>query len=136
MSMTNDKRWVRVTHCANIPLRQGRAVRLGHREIAIFNLGSRFLAVDNRCPHKAGPLSDGIVSGETVVCPLHAWKVNLETGKVANPNAASNCVETFPTRVEDGMVLVGVPTISPEEMSSACVEHREISLQLNSETLV
>ena len=56
-------------------------MKVGNREIAIFNLGDRFLAVDNRCPHKGGPLADGIVSGTTVVCPLHAWKMSLETGR-------------------------------------------------------
>jgi uroporphyrinogen-III synthase len=75
-------RWVRTARCEDIPLREARSVRFGDREIAIFNLGDRFLAVDNRCPHKGGPLSDGIVSGATVVCPLHTWKVNLETGSV------------------------------------------------------
>ena len=70
---------VRVNSC-DIPPREGRALILGGREIAIFNLGTRFLAIDNRCPHKGGPLSDGIVSANTVVCPLHAWKINLETG--------------------------------------------------------
>ncbi len=43
--------WVRVTTCDNIPLREGRAVIVGGRELAIFNLGDRFLATDNRCPH-------------------------------------------------------------------------------------
>ena len=53
--------WTRVTACDNIPPREGRAVSLAGREIAIFNLGDRFLAVDNQCPHRAGPLADGIV---------------------------------------------------------------------------
>jgi nitrite reductase (NADH) small subunit len=78
-------------------------VRFGDREIAIFNLGDRFLAVDNRCPHKGGPLSDGIVSGATVVCPLHAWKVNLETGSVLNtpesPQSVLNEIGAKPNRV-------------------------------------
>jgi phenylpropionate dioxygenase-like ring-hydroxylating dioxygenase large terminal subunit len=68
------KRWTRIALSRDIPLREGRAVKVGDREIAIFNLGDRFLAVDNRCPHKGGPLADGIVSGAAVVCPLHAWK--------------------------------------------------------------
>src|SRR5690348_6307114 len=79
--MTQEK-WVRITRCENIPLREGRAVRVGNRDIAVFNLGGRFLAVENRCPHQAGPLADGIISGNTVVCPLHAWKVDLECGAV------------------------------------------------------
>lgn len=97
--------WVRVTGVEAIPLRQGRSVRLGTREIAIFNLGDRFLAVDNRCPHQGGPLADGIVAGGTVVCPLHSWKVCLKSGAVRQPDVTA-CVSTYPTRVEDGVVLV------------------------------
>lgn len=104
--MSGTSPWIRIAYCRDIPLREGRAVRVGTREIAIFNLGDRFLAVDNRCPHKGGPLADGIVSGATVVCPLHAWKMSLETGKGVNGPSASSCVETFRTRVEGETVLL------------------------------
>lgn len=98
--------WVRIAFCRDIPLREGRAVKVGNREIAIFNLGDRFLAVENRCPHKGGPLADGIVAGATVVCPLHAWKMSLETGRGVNGPSASSCIEAFGTRVEGGIVLL------------------------------
>lgn len=101
-----SKKWTRIAYCRDIPLREGRAVNVGNREIAIFNLGDRFLAVDNRCPHKGGPLADGIVSGASVVCPLHAWKISLETGEGANGASASSCVETFRTRVEQGIIFI------------------------------
>jgi nitrite reductase (NADH) small subunit len=104
--MKRHTKWVRIAYCRDIPLREGRAVGIGDGEIAIFNLGDRFIAVANRCPHKGGPLADGIVSGATVVCPLHAWKVSLETGRSVDGPAALNCVETFPLRVEDGVVLL------------------------------
>ena len=102
-------RWIRVTVCDNIPPREGRAARVGDREIAVFNLGDRVLAVDSRCPHERGPLADGIVAGDCVVCPLHGWKVSLETGAVERPATASACVRTYPTRVEEGVVLVELP---------------------------
>ena len=106
----ND-RWIRVTKTDSIPRREGRAVKIGGREVAIFNLGDRFVAVENRCPHQGGPLSDGIVSGCTVVCPLHAWKVRLDTGRVDRPAATHECVRTFGTRVEDGVVMVQLPAL-------------------------
>ena len=81
---------------------------VGTREIALFNLGDRFLATENRCPHRGGPLCDGIVTGTAVVCPLHAWKINLETGGVDRPAGSDACVRTYPTRVEDGVVLIDV----------------------------
>jgi len=110
-------KWVRITHCDNIPLREGRSVKVGSREIAIFNLGDRFLAVDNRCPHKGGPLSEGIVSGTTVVCPLHAWKVDLECGAVKKPADIQVCVKTFRTRIEAGTILLEVPTAEVVEIT-------------------
>jgi nitrite reductase (NADH) small subunit len=81
-------------------------VQIGDREIALFNLGDRFLAVDGRCPHQGGPLADGIVAGNTVVCPLHAWKVNLENGCVERPGNQGRCVATYPTKVEEGIVMI------------------------------
>jgi nitrite reductase [NAD(P)H] small subunit len=104
--MSDLRRWVRVARCDAVPPREGRAAVVGDREIAIFNLGDRFLAVDNRCPHQSGPLCDGIVSGDAVVCPLHAWKVNLETGAVARPTNHNDCVRTYATRVDDGVISV------------------------------
>ena len=116
----SDPRWIRVTTIDTIPRREGRAVVLGGRELAIFNLGpstqlgagDRFLAVENRCPHQGGPLADGIVSGCAVVCPLHAWKVRLDTGGVDRPSGTDACVRTFPTRVEGDTVLVQLPAVA------------------------
>ena len=109
----SETRWVRITACHNIPPREGRAVRVDDREIAIFNLGDRFLAVDNRCPHEGGPLADGIVAGGTVVCPLHAWKFDLGSGAVQRPASATACLQTYDARIEAGIVLVALP--SPAE---------------------
>jgi nitrite reductase (NADH) small subunit len=119
-----EKVWLRTAYCSDIPLREGRAVRIASRDIAIFNLGGRFLAVENRCPHRGGPLADGIVSGGNVVCPLHAWKFNLENGAGISAPSQGSCVQTFATRVEDGIVLLEVP-LGPEdddEMPPACME--------------
>jgi nitrite reductase (NADH) small subunit len=104
--MKTERQWIRITACENIPLREGRAVKVRGQDIAIFNLGERFLAVDNRCPHNGGPLADGIVCGTTVVCPLHAWKIDLECGSVTKPANTSACLRTFQTRVENGVVLL------------------------------
>ena len=117
--MNETKRWIRVVRGDDIPLREGRAVTLGDREIAIFNLGDRFLAIENRCPHRDGPLADGIVSGLTIVCPLHAWKFSLETGAGGNSASQSSCVDTFATRVEDGIVWVEIPVVYPHRDNRA-----------------
>lgn len=114
-----EHRWVRITRCENIPAREGRAVRVADCEIAIFNLGDRFFATDNRCPHRGGPLCDGIVTGSSVVCPLHAWKVDLESGRVERPaTERAPCVATYPVRVEDGIVILGLPAAS--DVAAVC----------------
>ncbi len=125
--MTDEKVWLRIAYCADVPLREGRAVRIGLREIAIFNLGTRFLAVENRCPHRGGPLSDGIISGSTVVCPLHAWKFSLESGKGVSAPSQARCVKTYRTRIEDDIVWLEVPVESAdcdEDLATACVEQK------------
>lgn len=131
--MSDTQRWVRTARCEDIPLREARSVRIGGLDIAIFNLGDRFLAVDNRCPHKGGPLSEGIVSGASVVCPLHAWKVNLETGTVVNTPDSPQCVEAFRTRVEDGIVLLELPIdfTAKRQLPGVCIERIGPILGLN-----
>jgi nitrite reductase (NADH) small subunit len=128
------RRWVRVTQAENIPLREGRAVDIAGHEIAIFNFGDRFLAVENRCPHRAGPLADGIVSGRSVVCPLHAWKVDLEDGHVTNRPEPSPCVKTFQTAVRDGVVMVelSVPAGQQNRPHPACLAQAQNSAPVRS----
>jgi nitrite reductase (NADH) small subunit len=105
----NAGTWIRIIACDSLPPREGRTLLVGRRQIALFNLGDRFFAVDNRCPHKGGPLADGIVSGDSVVCPLHAWKVDLATGSVERPAGASACTQAYDVRVDDGMVMLRLP---------------------------
>ena len=102
---TETTTWIPITKASNIPPQEGRAVKIAGREIAIFNLNGRYLTIENACPHKGGPLCDGIVSGSTVVCPLHGQRFDLESGM---PVLASQpqAVATFPTRVEDGIIIV------------------------------
>jgi nitrite reductase (NADH) small subunit len=112
-----SRNWTRITKVENVPLFEGRSVNVDGLELAVFNLGSRFAAIENKCPHQGGPLCDGIVSGTTVVCPLHGWRIDLNTGL---PTRASSpgCVSVFSTRVEDGIIEVDLANgsrIEPEE---------------------
>lgn len=104
--MNDEKKWVKVTRFENIPLREGRSITVDDREIAIFRLGDKLFAIDNRCPHRGGPLAEGIVSGNKVVCPLHAWKIDLESGIVAGQSGEQSCVTTYPIRVQDGIIEI------------------------------
>ncbi|HWF11413.1 MAG TPA: Rieske 2Fe-2S domain-containing protein [Bryobacteraceae bacterium] len=103
--MTGERVWTRITRTENIPPREGRPVRIGDLEIAIFNLNGRFVTVENACPHKGGPLCDGIVTGTAVVCPLHGRHFDLISGLPVRA-AEPSCLAVFPTRVEDGIILV------------------------------
>ncbi len=106
----SETRWVRAACIEHVPLREGREVLIGPLSLALFNLGHRYLAVDNQCPHKGGPLADGIVTGTSVVCPLHSWRISLETGDVDRPaSGRGRCVHAYRTRVEDGVVSIEVP---------------------------
>lgn len=107
-SRVTSRFWLRVAPVDRVPLYEGRAVEIAGREIAIFNLGGRVLAIDNRCPHRGGPLADGIVAGDMVVCPLHGWRVGLATGQ-AGARGMASCVETYPVRVDDGVIVIGLP---------------------------
>jgi nitrite reductase (NADH) small subunit len=118
----NELYWIWLTEVANVPPREGRAVEVAGRQLAVFNLGDRVLVIDNACPHKGGPLADGIVAGASVVCPLHAWKVNLEAGTVERPAGIGSCVQAYPARIDRGVVVVGLPAhfLVPAEPAAAC----------------
>ena len=99
----SDARWIRIAGRDSVPPREGRAALVGDREIALFNLGDRFVAVDNRCPHRGGPLADGIVAGDTVTCPLHGRRVDLRSGSVDD---CDESVPVYDVEVIDGVVVL------------------------------
>jgi nitrite reductase [NAD(P)H] small subunit len=124
-----EVRWIRVTEVTNIPEREGRSVAIAGRNLAIFNLGDRILATDNRCPHEGGPLCDGIVTGSSVVCPLHAWKVSLVDGRVERPGGNERCVTTYPARIEEGVIVVAVPVVAPGTMAEPDGSFNTVSIE-------
>jgi nitrite reductase (NADH) small subunit len=101
-------RFVAVCRLADIPLPGARVVRHPRDpdgDVALFRTADdRVFAVRDRCPHKGGPLSQGIVFGDRVACPLHNWTIELASGCAAAPD--DGCVRTFATQVEDGIVHV------------------------------
>ena len=90
---------------------QGRAYRVGEESVAVFRQRSGKLnAIQNTCPHRGGPLSEGILGAGTVICPYHAWRFQLATGEcLSDP-----CVlKTYPVREENGQIYLGVTAGSP-----------------------
>ncbi len=98
-------RWVKVVSLQDIPKLGARVVKNQGREIGIFRLeDDRVFAINNQCPHKGGPLSQGIVYGDKVACPLHSWKISLVDGKAEEPDVGETAC--FNTKVEDGIVYL------------------------------
>lgn len=98
-----------IGHLNDVPEKRGRIVRWNGIEIALFKLSDGTVrAVENSCPHKGGKLSEGIVCGNHVFCPLHDWKISLDNGLVQAPD--EGCVSTFKVEVdkETGRLLMTV----------------------------
>lgn len=102
--------WVKVAPFEEIPKLGARVVRTKDSEQKEFDIGvfrtedDRIFAINNRCPHKSGPLSQGIVYGDKVACPLHSWKISLVDGKAEEPDVGETAC--FNTKVEDGIVYL------------------------------
>src|SRR5262249_13528991 len=121
-----EKTWLKITPCSRIPPREGRCIEIAGRHVALFHTSRGFLAVDNRCPHRGGPLSYGIVNGTTVVCPLHAWAFDLFSGASTNHPESSASLVTYPTRIEDGIIYIELPrAAAPGEIATPPCEHRD-----------
>jgi len=98
--------WLDIGWLNEIPQRGSRTVPVvGGEEIAVFRTGDdKVFALINRCPHKGGPLSQGIVHGHSVTCPLHNWNIALATGEAQGED--KGCTPTIPAKVDGGRVLI------------------------------
>ena len=94
---------------SDIPPGEGRVYSVSGRNIAVFRtrLGPVY-AVQAECPHRGGPLADGLIGGTTLICPLHSWKFDLATGQALFGDCG---VRTFPVRIDEGEQIV---LLSPE----------------------
>jgi len=107
MNMKANEPWVYLCTVEDIPRLGSRVVERSGGNIAVFRTGDdRVFALLDRCPHKAGPLSQGIVHGETVTCPLHSWNIDLSSGEAKAPD--TGCARRFPVKVEGGEVFLGL----------------------------
>lgn len=103
--MIQTKEKIRVMRAEDLPIQIGEEVQIKGMSIALFRLSNGDIrAVENRCPHKNGPLAEGIVSGEFVFCPLHDWKISLLTGEVQKPD--DGCIQTYEVEVIDGDIYI------------------------------
>lgn len=99
--------WVNVLALDDIPQLGSRVVKTANYNIAIFRTGAdEVFAVKDQCPHKQGPLSQGIVHGNSVTCPLHNWKIDLSSGEVLGPD--EGCTNTFQAKVVENQVFINL----------------------------
>ena len=112
-----SNQWQEICGVADIPLLGARVVQRANKpDVAIFrNSEDKIFALLDRCPHKGGPLSQGIVFGERVACPLHNWNIELPSGRAASPD--EGCAQKFSLKVQDGRVY-----LDADELKSLAVD--------------
>lgn len=97
--------WKQVCALEEIPRQGSRPVKSASGMIAVFRTADdEVFALRDRCPHKGGSLSQGIVAGKVVTCPLHSWKIQFENGEAVAPD--QGCAKPYPAKVEAGMVWI------------------------------
>jgi nitrite reductase [NAD(P)H] small subunit len=122
-SQMSDEAWIRVGRLDDIPSLGARVVRIDGESIAVFRTADdEIYALTDRCPHRGGPLSQGIVFGARVACPLHDWVIELKTGTAVAPDAG--CTATHRVRIEDGIVWLVVT--APADVGAAPASAEQI----------
>ena len=108
--------WLTVGRIEDIPRQGARVIAAPGGNVAVFRtVDDEVFALRDKCPHKGGPLSQGIVHGRKVACPLHDWKINLDSGVAVAPD--EGCAASFPVRIVDGVVEL---SLTP---NSGCPNH-------------
>lgn len=102
--------WHEIGALDDIPRLGSRVVHTPHGDVAVFRAADdRVFALRDRCPHKGGPLSQGIVHGHRVTCPLHNWVLELESGQAVAPDVG--CATAYPLRLENGRIWLGLNNV-------------------------
>ena len=116
MSMIG-KPWIDIGALEDIPQQGARVIKTAAGCVAVFRTATdEVFALDDRCPHSAGPLSQGIVHGSTVTCPLHSWVINLSTGLAEGADEGK--VRTHAVRIDAGRLLVDAGSLSRPERAA------------------
>lgn len=99
-------KWCKVAKTSDLKIGEGKTVDIFGKPIALFNNNGKFRAIDNTCPHRHGSLGEGHLKNNCVVCPLHQWTFNLETGEnIRNPEVKLN---VYPTRIDGEDIWIAV----------------------------
>ena len=107
--------WHEIGALDDVPRLGSRVVNTPHGDVAIFRAADdQLFALRDRCPHKGGPLSQGIVHGHLITCPLHNWVLELESGEAIAPDVG--CALRYPLRLENGLIWLGLErSVAPQQ---------------------
>ncbi|HEV7690190.1 MAG TPA: nitrite reductase small subunit NirD [Hyphomonadaceae bacterium] len=112
-AMIVERLWLDVCALEDIPQRGARRIGAATKPVAIFRTGEdEVYALVDRCPHRQGPLSMGIVHGSAVTCPLHGMKIDLATGEPMGADAGKGCAPRIDVKLERGRVLIDASAIA------------------------
>lgn len=107
MNAKEHPEWIDICALADIPRQGARQLRTPGGSLAVFRtVDDQVFALDDKCPHRNGPLSQGMVHGHVVTCPMHGLNIDLATGQAIAPD--TGCVRRHPLRVEAGRILLGL----------------------------
>ena len=103
IEMAMKAEWKRLCALDEIPQQGSRVVKSAKGDIAVFRTATdEIFALHDKCPHKGGPLSQGIVAGKVVTCPMHSWKIQLDSGEAVAPD--KGCSKSFAVKLEGDAV--------------------------------
>lgn len=107
----SNQDWIEIGSLEDIPRLGSRVIERAEGNIAVFRTAQdTVFALDDKCPHKGGPLSQGMVHGETVACPLHDWKIRLVNGEAVAPD--EGCTTAYPVKNEGGQLFLSLSPAS------------------------
>ncbi|HEC28345.1 MAG TPA: nitrite reductase small subunit NirD [Gammaproteobacteria bacterium] len=102
-----SENWIEIGDLNDIPRLGARVVETPDGDIAVFRTkDDRVFAIRDHCPHKGGPLSQGMVTGNKVVCPMHDWKINLASGQAVAPD--TGCAATYPVKMNGDTIMLSL----------------------------
>ncbi|HIC45627.1 MAG TPA: nitrite reductase small subunit NirD [Methylophaga aminisulfidivorans] len=99
--------WTEVGPLVDIPKKGSRVLVTAEGDVAVFRTSTdQIFALFDQCPHKKGPLSQGLVYDNRVACPLHNWVIDMNSGEATGPD--EGCTRTFETKIENGTVFISL----------------------------
>lgn len=119
MPSPTEATWIAVAKLADIPVRAARVLHTEHHRIALFRTSNdEVFALEDRCPHRDGPLSEGLVHGDQVTCPLHHMVFELRSGQAVYPD--QGCIKRFAVALRDDTVWLNPEAHAAPTEAAAC----------------